>query len=120
MIINAEQMSAFESQALRNFSRRLANYFQSKFSGRLAHNGVPVPHGEELVRKINELVDIALTFRIIEELGVGQFVALGLGYSDTFYKIPRVAAMLTNGALSPEENIQRVINAVIVAEARGV
>ena len=120
MNITADQMSALAAHAPRNFSHRLHIYFNAQFAGRAAHSGDTIPGGAKLERTINEYVEKAMSFGISNELGVGQFVALGLGYSNEFYEIPRVNAMLTDEEFTPDENIQRVINVVIVAEARGV
>lgn len=118
MMMTAYQMSAFRAQAPRNFSRRLVDYVEAGFAGRSAHSGEAIPRGRPLEELVNELIEAARSFGISRELGVGQFVALGLGYSRTFHEEPRVVAMLSASAFTPEQNIQRVLNAVIVAEAR--
>jgi hypothetical protein len=120
MIITTAQMSAFKAQATRQFARRLVDYFESRFAGRVAHGGEPVPRGEELQQRVLELVEVARSFGISKELGVAQFVSLGLGYSREFHRLPRVAEMLSAPEFTPEQNVQRVLDAVIVAEARVV
>jgi len=120
MIITTAQMSAFKAQASRQFVRRLVDYFGSRFAGRTAHSGEPVPRGEDLQQWVLELVEVARSFGISKELGVGQFVSLGLGYSREFHRVPRVAAMLSAPGFTPEQNVQRVLDAVLVAEARAL
>lgn len=119
MIITAGQMATFKSSAKLNFAMRLTAYFESRFSGKLSHSGETISRGRVLEQEIIDLINAAEGFGISRELGVGQFVSIGLGYSRTFYQIDRVIKMLKDPVFTPEQNIQRVLNAVIVAENRG-
>lgn len=118
MFIIQAQMIAFRKIAKRNFGKRLAEYFDAGYEGKLSHAGERIPTGSVLEDLIFELITVAESFGLTEELGVGQFVALGLGYSRTFYEIERVAKLLKDPAFTAEQNVQRVLNAVVVAEAR--
>jgi hypothetical protein len=118
MIITANQMTALEPQALRTFERRLVDYIDTGFAGCRAHSGEIIPRGDELEARVHELIASARSVGITTELGVANFAVLGLGYARDFHHVPRVAEMLANTEQSPEQNIQRVLNAVIVAEAR--
>ncbi len=118
MIITANQMNAFEAQALRSFEHRLVDYIDTGFAGCRAHSGEVIPRGDELEARVRELIATAQSFGITAERGVANFAVLGLGYARDFHRVPRVADMLGNKEQSPEQNIQRVLNAVIVAEAR--
>lgn len=117
MIITAQQMNAFEASAAQTFARRLADYFGTGFAGCRAHSGEVLPCADALDARVLELMDAARSFGLATELAVAQFVALGLGYAREFHRTPRVAEMLRAPELSPEQNIQRVLDAVIAAEA---
>jgi hypothetical protein len=118
MIITVSQMTAFKSQARRNFAKRLAAHFEAGYAGQLSHSGERIPSGTALEQQVLELIAVADGFGISTERGAGQFVVLGLGYSRTFYELPGVVAILAEPAFTAEQNIQRAMNAVILAEAR--
>ncbi len=119
MIITADQMATLKACATQNFAKRLSTYFENNFSGQMSHAGENISGGQDLDLNILGLIDAAARFGISSELGVGQFVAIGLGYSRRFYENERVAKMLGDPAFGPDQNIQRVLNAVISAEQRG-
>ncbi len=118
MKITASQMASLKAGAKRNFAQRLTAYYETGFSGKLSHSSELIPRGQALEQAIFDLINAAERFGISKELGVGQFVAIGLGYSRNFYEIERVVRMLKDPAFNAERNIQRVLNAVIVAENR--
>ena len=119
MQITESQMAAFEHAGTHQFARRLCRYIEAGFSGRPAASGERIPGGEELESRVLELVSVASRFDVRSELAVGQFVVLGIAYARDFHRSPRVAELLGDLAGSPDLNMQRVLNAVIVAEARG-
>ncbi len=119
MLITAAQMAVFQAQAPRNFAKRLAAHLEPRFAGQMAHSGERVPNGAVLFQAILDLVSAAQTFGISSELGVGQFVTIGLGYSRKFYEDDSVASMLQDLASTADQNIQRVLNCILVIESRG-
>lgn len=100
------------------FARKLARHIESKNTLTSAYDGAPVPHGLQLDALVLELLGIARTFDITTELAAGQFVVLGVLYARKFYGEVRVLEILRNKSEIPQARIQRVLNAVIVAESR--
>ncbi len=118
MFITTHQLNGFKAQAPRNFARRLVDHADVECAGRRACSGEVIPRGDELEARVHELIGIAQSFGIATEMGVAQFVVLGLGYAREFHRTPRVMEMLAATDRSPDQSIQHVLNAVIVAEAR--
>lgn len=120
MHISHAQMATFEQASWRRFVATLADYL-SKDCATLTHacDGATMPRGPELQQAIESLIAAARSFGLTTELGLGQFVIAGLGYSMTFHSIPMVADWLRDPGSSPEQNMQRVINAIVVAESKG-
>ena len=113
------RMATFEQASWRRFVDRLADYLCNDCAT-LTHafDGTAVPRGATLERTIEDLVAVAKTFGLTTEIGLGQFVMAGIGYSRDFHSIPKVADWLRDPRATPEENMQRVIDAILVAESR--
>lgn len=118
MQITEFQMAAFRQAGLRQFARRLCGFIEAGFSGRAARSGEMIPRGQALEVHVEELIAAANRFNVRSELAVGQFVVLGIAYARDFYENPRVVELLGDPVAGPDRNMQRVLNAVIVAEAR--
>jgi hypothetical protein len=119
MQITRAQMVAFEQASWRRLASRLATYVSDDCRELThAYDGTPVPCGVALEQAVEQLIAEARMFGLTTELGLGQFVVAGLGYSMKFHSIPKVAEWLMDPRATPEENMQRVINAILVAEAK--
>jgi hypothetical protein len=118
MQITEQQAQALRDSAIQRFVKRLTHYVANECDFSRPHDGSEALVGEPLAAAIHELVSQARSLGIRTELAAGQFVILGIGYSREFFRDPRIARMLHDEHFSPEENVQRVLNAVIVAEAR--
>jgi len=116
--ITSSQMDAIAEALQGGFVRKLTRYIAQECRFDRPYDGSEGLAGADLESSVRELIGHARSFGIRTELGQGQFVILGVGYSRGFFRDPRVVAMLRAPEWSPEENVQRVLNAVIVAEAR--
>lgn len=118
MQMTEAQMTAFEQACLRQFALRLCRYIEEGFSGRRAQSGEQVPRGAALEAAVATLIATANRLGVKSELAVGQFVVLGVAYAKDFHQSRRVAELLGDSRASPDRNMQDVLDAVLVAEAR--
>lgn len=119
MLITPAQMRILDADVLARFVRRLSDFIDSECDFSRPYDGSSVPpEREERVSLVAELVTRAKGYGIVTERGLAQFVVVGLGYARTFDRHPAVRKMLQDASRTPDENIQCVVNAVVVAEAR--
>lgn len=118
MVITDIQMKALEAAAEENLAYRIGVFLDKNCDFSNPHDGSPVPLPDERRQLIRKFIRRARVYGISSERGFVQFVILGLGYSRCFDEVPKVQEMLGDPRHAPEENLQRVLNAVVVAEAR--
>ncbi len=118
MQMTQSQMNALDVTAFEGFVRRVLVFVDTECDFSRPYDGSCVPQGAARERVVRDLLARARSYGICTELGLVQFVIVGLGYSRTFESLPKVQAMLTHPMRLPDDSIQQVLNAVIVAEAR--
>ena len=118
MILTRAQVQALEAASVDHLVHRVGIFIDTQCDFSHPYDGSPALAGDDRKRAVRDLVGRALGYGIHTERGIVQFVILGLGYSRNFDDIPRVRAMLREPGHAPDENMQRVLNAVVVAEAR--
>ena len=118
MIINEQQMNAFKAATFKAFVRRVLAFIETDCDFSHPYDGSSVPQGDECEAVVLELLERAKSHGICTELGLVQFVIVGLAYSRTFDSIPKVREMLTRAGMLPDDGIQQVLNVVLAAEAR--
>lgn len=118
MIITAAQFEALEAASAEHLVRRIGVFVDTHCDLSYAYDDSPALAHDDRRDAIRELVGRARGYGIHTERGFVQFAILGLGYSRRFDETPRVQEMLRDPRHLPEENLQRVLNAVVVAEAR--
>jgi hypothetical protein len=116
MQITAAQMGELRSCAMNEFKERLTGYFRIHHHGGRAWSGEVVPVDAELDSLVSSLVESAISYNIKSELGIGYFVLLGIKYSRKFFLLPAISAILCDMDYLADQNIQRILEAVIAAE----
>ncbi len=119
MLITRAQMLAMEDAVLNGFVQRVADFVDTRCDFSRPHDGSVVPAERvERAALVKSLIVRAQGYGIETELGLSLFVIVALGYSREFDGLPAARAMLLDPEFPPDKNMQRVANAVVVAERR--
>jgi hypothetical protein len=119
MQITQSQVDALEAGLVDRFVGRLLRFIDAQCDFSRPHDGSRLPaDAGDRAALVEALVARARGHGLDTERGIAMFVVVALGYSRRFDEDPRVREMLRNHRHAPVQNMRRVAQAVVVAEAR--
>lgn len=120
MIFSRAQMAALNDGFVDQIVQRISSFVDQKCDFSAPYDGtLALPPGKARDAAIKHLIICARgDFGILDERAMTQFAILGLGYSRTFYEIPKVRDILVQADLTPSQRIQLVLDLAVQAEER--